>query len=125
MATWFYPTVLKYQSSSQMGFWIKTNNLSHLPLYITKVSGRALDVYAPNKVICVESSQIDSLVLIQKEILVFTDETGMEDLKLSNNSCEIIKSMSDYPITLLSLNFANPSKRESVLGKRYLIKVYK
>jgi 4-amino-4-deoxy-L-arabinose transferase-like glycosyltransferase len=123
MATWFYPTVLNYQSSSHMGIWIKTNNLSHLPLYITKVSGRALDIYAPNKVVCVESSQIDSLVLIQKEILVFTDEKGMEDLKLSNNSCEIIKAMSDYPITLLSLNFANPSKRESVLGKRFLIKV--
>jgi hypothetical protein len=123
MATWFYPTVLHYQSSSQMGTWIKTNKLSHLPIYITKVNGRALDVYAQKKVIGVESSQIDSIVIAQKEILVFTDEVGMEDLKISVNSCEILNTMSDYPATLLSLNFANPSKRESVLGKRYLIKV--
>ena len=123
MATWFYPTVLSYQSSSQMGAWIQTNNLSHLQIYITKVNGRALDVYAQKKVIGVDSSQIDSLVKSQKELLVFTDEVGMEELKNSNNSCEIIKSMCDYPATLLSLNFANPSKRPSVLGKRYLIKV--
>jgi hypothetical protein len=123
MATWFYPTVLSYQSSSQMGTWIKTNNLSHLPLYITKVNGRALDVYAQKKVIGVESSQIDSLVLTQKEVLVFTDQVGLEELKTSKNSCEILKTMSDYPATLLTLNFANPAKRESVLGKRYLLKV--
>jgi hypothetical protein len=123
MATWFYPSVMSYQSSSQMGTWIKTNNLSHLPLYITKVNGRALDVYAQKKVIGVESSQLDSLVLAQKEVLVFTDIVGLEELKTSKNTCEIIKSISDYPATLLSLNFANPSKRPSVLGKRYLIKV--
>ncbi len=125
MATWFYPTVLNYQSSSQMGAWIKTNKLSHLPLYITKVNGRALDVYAQKSVFSVESSQIDSIVLAQKELLVFTDDVGMEELKTSKNSCEILKSMSDYPATLLSLNFANPSKRPYVLGKRYLIKVTK
>lgn len=123
MATWFYPTVLNYQASSQIGTWIKTNNLSHLPLYITKVNGRALDVYAQKKVIGVESSQLDSLVLAQKEVLVFTDNLGLEELKTSKNSCKILKTMSDYPATLLSLNFANPNKRESVLGKRYLIKV--
>ena len=123
MATWFYPNVLMYQSSSQMGTWIKTNNLSHLPLYVTKVSGRALDVYAQKKVICVESSVLDSLVKAQKKILVFTDNDGLEELKTSRNTYKIIKSMSDHPATLLSLNFANPMKRESVLGKRYLIQV--
>ena len=71
----------------------------------------------------VESSQLDSLVLAQKEVLVFTDSVGLEEIKTSKNTCEIIKSMYDYPATLLSLNFANPSKRTSVLGKRYLIKV--
>jgi hypothetical protein len=123
MASWFYPTVLSYQSSSQMGNWIKTNKLSHLPIYITKVNGRALDVYAQKKVIGVESSQLDSLVLAKKEVLVFTDQVGLEELKTSKNSCEILKTMSDYPATLLTLNFANPAKRESVLGKRYLLKV--
>ena len=87
------------------------------------MSGRALDVYAQKKVIGVESSQLDSLVLAQKEVLVFTDNVGLEELKTSKNSCKILKTMSDYPATLLSLNFANPTKRESVLGNRYLIKV--
>jgi hypothetical protein len=123
MSTWFYPSVLNYQSSSQMGTWIKTNNLSHLPLYITKVNGRALDVYAQKRVIGVESSQLDSIVLAQKEVLVFTDQVGLDELKTSKNSCKILKTMSDYPATLLSLNFANPSIRQSILGKRFLIKV--
>jgi 4-amino-4-deoxy-L-arabinose transferase-like glycosyltransferase len=123
MATWFYPNVIMYQSSSQMGTWIKTNNLSHLPLYITKVNGRALDVYAQKKVVGVASPQLDSLVLAQKEILVFTDNEGLEELKTSRNTYKILKSMSDYPATLLSLNFVIPTKRESVLGKRYLIKI--
>ena len=82
-----------------------------------------LDVYAQKKVVGVDSSKLDSLVKAQKEILVFTDNVGLEELKTSKNTCKILKSMSDYPVTLLSLNFANPSKRESVLGKRYLIKV--
>ena len=106
-----------------MGSWIKTNNLAHLPLYVTKVSGRALDVYAQKNVVGMDTPQLDSLVKAQKVILVFTDKEGLEELETSKNTFEILKSMSDYPVTLLSLNFANPTKRESVLGKRFLIKV--
>jgi hypothetical protein len=87
------------------------------------VNGRALDVYAQKRVIGVESSQLDSIVLAQKEVLVFTDQVGLDELKTSKNSCKILKTMSDYPATLLSLNFANPSIRQSILGKRFLIKV--
>lgn len=123
MASWFYPTVLSYQASSQMGTWIKTNNLSHLPIYITKVSGRALDVYAQKPVCGISTSNIDSVLKIESPILVYTNNEGLEELKQINCQYEILKTQADYPATLLTLNFANPAKRESVLGKRYLIKL--
>ena len=66
---------------------------------------------------------VHSVLKIESPILVYTNNEGLEELKQINCQYEILKTQADYPATLLTLNFANPAKRESVLGKRYLIKL--
>lgn len=122
LATWFYPHVLNYQSSSQIGSWIRVNNLDS-PLFVSKVNGRALDVYAQKRVSGISTSNIDSALIIDPQILIFTNNEGLEELQQGNYQCEILRTQADYPATLLTLNFANPEKRKSVLRKYYIIRV--
>ena len=125
MATWFYPQVLHYQSSAQTGKWIRENGLTDIPLYITKVNARSLDVYSQKTAHEISTGDVNTLLESTPVLLVFTNEEGLNEAKAGKLNVEIIQEREDYPATLLSMNFGNPEKRPSVLGKRFLLKIKK
>jgi hypothetical protein len=68
-------------------------------------------------------SDIDTLLITQSPLFVFTDEKNLDWLKIHYPMLTIEKAFDDYQISLLSLAFLNPDTRQSTLTKLYLIKI--
>ncbi len=124
MATWFYPQVLNYQSSSQTGKWMLENGLANQPLYITKVNARSIDVYTHKTAIEISTSDLDTLLKRNPRFYLFTNEEGLQEIiDAGNCQWKVIRKNDDYPAALLSMNFGNPQKRPDVLRKTYLLEI--
>jgi hypothetical protein len=125
MATWFYPQILSYQSSSVIGKWILDQRMEKETLFVTKVNARSIDVYTHSTALEIATFQIDSILQKKPQFLVFTNEEGLTEIKDAKISYSIVRQLEDYPVALLSMNFGNPGKRKDVLRKTYLIRVKK
>ena len=125
MATWFYPSVLEYQASAKTGQWMEQNGFAEMPTFVAKVNARSLDVYTHKTAREISIGQTDSLLNKYPQILIFTNEEGRNELSAAGKTFVVIQERDDYPATLLTMNFGNPQKRASVVGKRYLLLVKK
>ena len=107
----FYPSLLKYQSTSQAGKMIKEAKPS--AVYWHYKHGHALDYYA--------GRQIPNLEVNANYLpigaWIFTNEEGLSTL----NNYKIIKEFNDFAVTRLSPKFIDPAKRSAVVKKTYLI----
>jgi hypothetical protein len=123
MATWFYPQILNYQSSSIVGKWIREQGLQQESLFVTKVNARSVDVYTHSTALEISTNQMDSILQVKPQFLVFTNEEGLSEIKAENITYSVVRQLEDYPVALLSMNFGNPEKRKDVLRKTYLLRV--
>lgn len=110
----FYPHLMKYQSTSLAGKLIG----KEVPASVRwlNVHGNALDYYAGRFVKPVVASEIPSL---PEGTWIYTDEEGKNSL----GDHKVIAAYNDYPVTLLSLSFLNPDRREGKMRKRWLVEI--
>lgn len=113
-----YPSLLKYQGSSEIAFYIKANNKDNLPVYQHDIWWRAFHYYSGGIVPNFNFNDTD-----QDNVLVVTDEDGLADFEMYPN--KIVKRFNHFNITRLSIDFLNPSTREQKLNYLYLITITK
>lgn len=118
-STYFYPNLLKYQSSSIVGKEITKRNIPKDEFYMHGVHGHSLDFYG--KRITKGSDQIN-LYTCKKGTLIYTDEKGMMDLCAEDGpGFKILSTYDDFGVTGISIDFLLKDTRENVLDKRYLL----
>ena len=123
MATHFYPSVLNYQASAHLGKDALEMKLPLDRLYIFLVNGRSMDVYTRHSYALISLSELDVKLGLYPEVFVHTNPEGLLQLKAAGYDCSIFLERKSYPVTQLSLNFANPATRESVLEDRFILRV--
>lgn len=114
-----YPQLLKYQSTSEVAFFIKENKLPVENVYSFNLHGRALNYYLGKNV---ENFKYDYVQ--DKELYVFTDSNGLIEIK-EEYRYTILREFPHFSVTRLSLNFLNPKTRNNTLSTHYLIQVKK
>jgi len=112
----FYPSLLKYQSGSEMAFYIN-KNYSKSNVLITYYDW-AFQFYSTNN--CIHINNVDQL---KNGDIVVTDYSILENLKKRNLKYEIIHKTVNFHITGLNLLFLNHTTREKTLTECFLIKV--
>jgi hypothetical protein len=117
----FYPDLLKYQSGNEAAFYINKN-------YPSVAIGR-FSTYIPagefylNQHITITNIDAVKKGEFAKPDLLYITEEELKQLEESNVSFELVKEFPHFHITMLKLKFINPKTRESMLQKRYLVKL--
>lgn len=115
----FYPDLLKYQSESQMAFYMKENHLPPDQLVFYEENEWAADFYLKRTI-----PEYNRVNLNNRQIMgkyVFTSDRGLEDLKARNLEIEMVKHFSDFHVTTLKASFINKKTREASLMDKWLI----
>lgn len=116
----FYPKLLTYQADAMAGKWVK-NNLQNENVYLLNKSSHLFNFYSNNpfnKVL--NTNEINTP---KKTFWLYLD--SVDYLEISSKNLKIIETLTfnDYHVALLKLDFLLESKRNTVIDKRYLIKI--
>ncbi len=115
----FYPDLLKYQSSTEAAFYI---NKEHPGL-----PGICMSIYAPAFEFYLNNgwAKADSSILYNQAepgILYITQEE-LDTIKQKGIHFEMLKELNEFHVTMLTLRFVNKKTRAKELKKHYLIKL--
>lgn len=116
----FYPYLLKYQSESEVVFYLKEKKLEG-EFGTLGILNRAVDFYSG--AIIPEWGIEELRKSISAGRLLYTTEKGKEDLEKAEISFEILKEFEDYTITLLRPKFLNKDTRSEAISRTYLLKI--
>lgn len=112
----FYPSLLKYQSGSEMAFYLN-KTYSNSPILVS-YNDWAFQFYSKNNYNLIKDAN-----QLKKGDLVITDSIFLDTLKKRKVQYEIIHKKVNFHITQLNLRFLNHSTRKEALTERFLIKV--
>jgi 4-amino-4-deoxy-L-arabinose transferase-like glycosyltransferase len=112
----FYPSLLKYQSGSEMAFYIN-KNYSNSPILVS-YNDWALEFYSKNNYELIKEAN-----QLKNGNLLITDSLFLDTLKKEKVNFYIIHKTVDFHITQLNLLFLNHLTRKEALTDRFLIKV--
>lgn len=111
-----YPNLLKYQSSSQVAFYINKHKIPKENLFQKNIYFRAFHYYSGGIVPNFTDKNY------KKDAYIFTDEDGKKEIEQKYIIKEV-KSFDDFNVTRLSLLFLNPNTRQSTIHNKYLLKI--
>ncbi len=117
----FYPDLLKYQSGNEVACYIN-KNFPGTPV-------ARMGIYMPSGEFYLKQhmTRTDSAAIArgeyQKGSLLFITGDELKQLESAPIKMEIVKTYRDFHITMLSLKFLNPAKREKELSARYLVRL--
>jgi len=116
----FYPQLLPYQANSQVGKWIAENGIPEDKFFGFSTGGRALDFYAGGVVPWIQNVE-SAISAIDSGTIVYASESQYQDL--INHGAKPLKAISfgNFQVQKLSVQFLNPTSREAVLKKNYLL----
>ena len=112
----FYPSLMKYQSGSQIAFFI--NKKHHESSVKTTYNDWVLQFYSNTNLVFE-----DNILNLKKGNLVVIDEANLNKLKQSDISYRIIKTFEDFHVTKLNLVFLNSETRKQSVNKNYFIQI--
>ncbi len=115
-----YPKLLKYQSTSQLGHWLKDNPKEREHIACFRIHMDALDFYGRS------FFPIRKTVreLTQNDNFLYTDKSGLLALKKAGIHFVKMKTYDDFRVGKLTQSFLNPAHRKENITKRYLIAIY-
>lgn len=117
----FYPKLMKYQSESELAFYVLDNGIPADQLVCLNQSEWVTDFYL-HRVIPVYNHK-DLIKSKFSNKFVFCDDTGIESLQKSGIEYEIIETFYDFHVTTMNGKFINRNTRDSTLIQTYLVKV--
>ena len=115
----FYPDLLKYQSSTEAAFYINEKHPG-LPGVCLSIYAPAFEFYLKNGWIKADNSRLSDepshgILYITEEEFNFIKQGGLR--------YELIKELDEFHVTMLTLKFINKRTRSKELKKHYLIKL--
>ena len=117
----FYPQLLKYQSESEVAFFINEQNIEDDKLVAFGVREEMVS-YLQDRIV-----PLISLEDVKREDLsnkyVFTDQDGISKIKSKGLAYDTIQSFPDFRITVLNGTFFNKHTRDQAVEMKYLLKV--
>ncbi len=126
--TQFYPEVLRFQTGSVVGQYVRERGHTDHFYYFTKSEGNAgifpnsTDFYS-HRVVPEIKSPSEINYFKRATVWVYTDVGGYADLQRAGLKCRVILSLDKYPATLLRLDFLNPQTRPQAVFRVYLLEV--
>lgn len=116
---YFYPNLLTYQASSEMGKIVKDNKLSNADFFTYKYPALGgLHFYSQ---LVVQTK--DSLPQIQSGNWLMTDENGFKELQNAPFNLEIVKKDNAFSVSALTPTFLNAKTRLNATEAYYLVKI--
>ena len=117
----FYPQLLKYQSESEVAFYMKDHGLEENKLVSLGLREEMISVLQ-NRIVPAFDPE-----LVNKEDLkskyVFTNQEGVDRIKTMELEFEEIHSFPDFRITTLNGTFLNKKTRDKEIETKYLLKI--
>ncbi len=117
LSTYFYPSLLKYQSESSAG-----RDAALLPanrFYFYRAYGNSLDFYAGR---IVPEFDLQNTGTYEKGTQVFTDEEGKKELEEKlPGGFKVLKVYEDYHVSGLKITFLNRNTRYKTLKQHFLL----
>ncbi len=115
----FYPDLLKYQSSDEAAFYINKNHPG--------IPGIVMSIYAPSFEFYLRHgwNKTDTTILYNQNgpgILYITQEE-LDLIRQRGIHYEMIKELDEFHVTMLTLKFVNKRTRSKELKKHYLVKL--
>jgi hypothetical protein len=117
----FYPDILHYQSGNEAAFYIN-KKYPGIPVGRFGFYMPSGEFYLKQHVLAADTSAIIHKMLAQGSLLFLTeDELGQ--LKERKILFDTIRSFPEYHITMLTIKFLDPKKRDTQLKRNYLIRL--
>ncbi len=117
--TAFYPALLQYQAGSVAGRFITKNHLPTNRVFVYDFTeGRSFHFYGQSVF-----GRLESLQQIKKGDIILTDQNNLPAIDSAGFKVTVLLQGGDYHISMLSLRFLNPKKREGQLQKYVLAKL--
>ncbi|MFZ4544130.1 MAG: ArnT family glycosyltransferase [Saprospiraceae bacterium] len=120
MATHFYPNLLKYQASSQVGKIVSESNIEADKFYQYGHSSFSLDFYAKRITPAVD---LTSIKTIKPQSWIYIDETGLQELKENHIAFKMIKELPSFKVTNLKFPFLFAETRSKSCTSEYIIEL--
>ncbi len=117
----FYPDLLKYQSESELAFYMIDEQLPTDKLVIFEKLQWSTQFYLKRIIPSVTEEELSRIKL--HDLLVFTDADGLKKLDQYGYTLKTIKEFKDFHVTGLNIKFINSATRESTLTKTYLVSI--
>jgi len=117
----FYPAVLKYQSESELAFYIKENKLPVENLVAFEKTQWSTDFYLERVIPMIYEDDLSQINLSGN--LVFSTEEGLNILNKYGYRIKPIKTFVDFHVTSLTSEFINKKSRKNALKNTYLVSV--
>jgi len=115
----FYPSLLPYQSETEVAFFIKKQQLNVEDLVTFEKRQWSTDFYLKKVIPDIAEQDLSRINLTGR--LVFTTPEGLKILERYGYSIEPIKSFKDFHVTTLNREFINRNTRKEVLGETHLV----
>ncbi|MBX9785632.1 MAG: glycosyltransferase family 39 protein [Chitinophagaceae bacterium] len=103
----FYPQLLKYQGGSEAAFYLNSKK-NTVPVYVYELRSYSFEFYNKLPVAYCAAPDINN---IKKPFILFTKEENLKQLGERGFFSKIIKRISQYPVSRLSIDFLNPATR--------------
>ena len=117
----FYPALFRFQSGSVAGRYLLGQEVR--TYYCYRDHPHSLDFAARRFAVDIADPQAFVREAVVAPRWVYTDETGLNELRAAGGKVTKMKEMPDFNVSMLSLMFLNPNTRASEVEKRFLVKV--
>jgi hypothetical protein len=115
----FYPDLLKYQSSTEAAFYINDKHPG--------VPGICMSIYAPAFEFYLKDGwqKADTSILYQQDGpgILYISQEELDMIKQRGIRYEMLKELNEFHVTMLTFKFINKKTRMKELKKTYLVKL--
>jgi 4-amino-4-deoxy-L-arabinose transferase-like glycosyltransferase len=117
----FYPDLLKYQASSEAAFIANTRYPGQPAVYVSLYTP-AFEFYSQGELIQGGTNPVPASGPSRNGTW-YINEEELAQLNSNGTKYELVKELSHFNVSQLSLKFVNKKTRESQLIKRYLVRI--
>lgn len=117
----FYPELLKYQTSTELGEYIVANHLPKEKIFIVTFYATP-DIFISKRVRNFRDEFSEEWTK-DGAIYIYGPADYVQVLQGLGKNIEVIRTFDNFKVTHLNWEFLNPATRQSVLEKRVLIKL--
>jgi len=116
----FYPQLLPYQANSQVGKWVKENQVPEDKFFSVATGGRSLDFYAGGVVFWAGDVET-AMSKIDTGVVLYANQDRYADLLERGSNPKRVIVFDNFAVQKLTIPFLNPKTRKETLKKNYLL----